>query len=94
MFEPTLFYEHLSGKGICAEASDDNFTILLEDDVSVIEGVDRRFNLLSNKSSQIDFGFQTSRAQSASRKEFQFNRTNRCPSNSYLRQSINHGSSC
>ena len=27
MFEPTLFYEHLSGKGMCAEASDDNFTM-------------------------------------------------------------------
>lgn len=94
--EPTAFHEHIKSKDLCTGASDDyDFTMRLDDEVSVIPQVDRNMNLYSNKSSKMDLAnIGNQRPRSMSRKDFQFGNLNNCRSNSFLRQSINPTASC
>ena len=96
MLEPTEFHEHITQNNACNEDIEDyNFTMWLDDDLSTIGNVDKtNMNLFSNKSSKIDLNLGLSRPRSVSRKEFKFGNLNKCTSNSFIRQSMNPGTSC
>lgn len=94
--EPVVFHEHIKNKDLCTGASDDyDFTTMLDDEVSSIHQMDKNMNLYSNKSLKTELmnpGPQ--RTKSLNRKDFQFGNLNKCPSNSFLRQSNNPSASC